>query len=338
MIGLSRLCFRRGCAIWARTKKREPSTMTIHEHAEVFAGKPVIQWEDDAEFDPAKNAVRITIDYDAADEGKTWAAAFAQFLESPGADKTTALIVGDWGQTATGSESGPVVKALVAYCQKLPMLDALFLGDILSEESEISWITQSDVGPLFHAYPKLRELIIRGGNSLSIGSVRHGGLEKLTIQTGGLNGSVVRQVLSCGFPELNHLELWLGEENYGATSTIGDLQPLFTGRLFPKLKYLGLKNTVLSDQIALAIAPAPVLNQLETLDLSMGTLGDNGVRALAESPVIGKLKHLDIKHHYASKALVDLLESKVKFLAADPPQEPYKSRNGELHRYISVGE
>ena len=312
--------------------------MTIHEHTEVFAGKSVIQWEEGADFDPDANAVRITIDYDAAEEGKTWASAFAEFLDSPGAPSTTALIVGDWGQTATGSKSGPVVEALVAKCQKLPILDALFLGDILMEESEISWITQSNVGPLFHAYPRLRELIIRGGNDLSIGSVRHGALQKLTIQTGGLDGSVVRQILSCGFPELNHLELWLGDPNYGATTTVEDLAPLYPGRLFPKLKYLGLKNSVITDEIAISIARAPIIAQLDTLDLSMGTLGDAGAKVLADSANIAKLKHLNIRHHFVSEPLVKLLTSKVRSINADDAEEAEDWGNGDMHRYVSVSE
>src|SRR4051812_18647365 len=106
------------------------------------------------------------------------------------------------------------------------------------EESEISWITQTNVGALFQAFPMLREFVVRGGSSLALGTIRHHALQRLTVQAGGIDVSVVRDILGSSLPALTHLELWLGEENYGATCTIDDLKPLLSGTLFPKLKYL----------------------------------------------------------------------------------------------------
>ena len=45
---------------------------------------------------------------------------------------------------------------------KLPDLAALFVCDIMSEESEISWQHTSDVAPLLKAYPNLQHLRVRG--------------------------------------------------------------------------------------------------------------------------------------------------------------------------------
>ena len=87
------------------------------------------------------------------------------------------------------------------------------------EESEISWITQTDVGPLFAAFPQMTELWIRGGGGLSLGRPRHERLEKLVVQTGGLPGSVVREVGAAHLPKLEHLELWLGDPGYGRDLT-----------------------------------------------------------------------------------------------------------------------
>ncbi len=44
-------------------------------------------------------------------------------------------------------------------------------------------------------------------------------LVALTIESGGLPAAVVREVASAHLPALEHLELWLGEENYGGDAT-----------------------------------------------------------------------------------------------------------------------
>ena len=46
----------------------------------------------------------------------------------------------------------------MALADRLPALEALFLGDITFEQQEISWIQQSDISPLFLAFPRLRVL------------------------------------------------------------------------------------------------------------------------------------------------------------------------------------
>jgi hypothetical protein len=307
----------------------------ISDHRIDFANKKVIDWEDGTTFDPETHAIRIRLNYEEAEKGNRWLDKFTAFLRLSGAQKTTALLVGDWGQAAIGTESDAVVEALVSYREKLPALEALFLGDIVMEESEISWIHQTDVGPLFHAYPRLREFVVRGGEGLGFGTIHHNALEKLTIETGGLNGSVVRQILASTLPELAHLEFWLGEPNYGATVTLQDFEPLMSGALFPKLRYLGLRNSMFSDEIAAAFANAPVLGRLETFDLSMGTLGDDGAKALVASPAIANLKHLDISHHYVSDEVVALLKSKT--VSLDASEKERSTGDGE-DRYISVGE
>lgn len=310
--------------------------MSISDHMTTFAGRKVVEWTPGTPFDPAHHAVRIALDWDAADEGSQWVDRFTEYLEHPGAFHTTALIVGNWGESS-GTDSAAVVEALVSMRAKLPKLEALFLGDITGEECEISWLNQSDVGPLFQAYPALRVFGVRGGTSLTFGAIRHPRLQSLIIETGGLDVAVVRQVLAADLPELNHLELWLGDPGYGATATIDDLQPLFTGSLFPKLTYLGLRNSEFSDKIAAAIASSPLLGRIEVLDLSLGTLGDEGARALAAAPQLSHLKKLDIHHHYVSKEGLQLLKDRGIPLDASEQEKP-DEWNGESHRYVAVGE
>jgi hypothetical protein len=227
---------------------------------------------------------------------------------------------------------------LVAARPKLPSLRNLFFGDIISEECEISWIRQSDLSPLLGAYQELEHLTVRGGENLAFGSPSHDKLKELVIQTGGLQPSVIHEIASARLPALEDLELWLGEPNYGGDATVEDLAPLLrAGSIFPKLKYLGLKDSVIADEIAGVVATAPILGQLEVLDLSMGILGDVGARALLASPAIRKLKKLDLHHHYISDAVakefkklgieVDLSDAESPDGSADPDD-----------RYIAVAE
>ena len=161
--------------------------MTIGEHITEFAGILVADYDPQVGLDaPSERAYRISVDWEAHEEGKEFSDLFGPLLEEATVGELTALIIGDWGGTGEGNDAAPVVEALVAASERLPKLRALFLGEITYEESEISWINQTDVGPLFAAFPQLVELRIRGGNGLSLGRPKHDRLRKLVIETGGL--------------------------------------------------------------------------------------------------------------------------------------------------------
>jgi hypothetical protein len=214
---------------------------------------------------------------------------------------------------------------------------SLFLGDIIAEEAEISWIQQTDISPLFDAFPALEYLTVRGGNGLRLGSLRHDRLISLVVQSGGLPVEVVREVCSAQLPNLEHLELWLGSDNYGGNATVEDLGPILSGQLFPKLQSLGLRDSEIADEIATAVASAPVLERIRVLDLSLGTLGDAGAVALLSSPAVAKLEKLDIHHHYCSEDIVARLQALgITVDASEPQQED--AYDGETYRYAAVTE
>lgn len=279
--------------------------MTISEQGESFAGYPIVSWEpDDPETDYSRRAIRISVSYDEADEGSTWTDKFADFLEQPNVDRLEVLVIGCWEETATGESSARIVEALVDAKDTLANLRAIFFGDITYEESEISWIEQSDVSSLFNAYPQLEHFCIRGGNNLNLGTMHLDKLKSLTIQTGGLDREIVAQVCRAELPSLEHPELWLGSQSYGGNCQVEDIMPLLELNKFPSMKFLGLQDSELSDAIAEAVAYAPVLEQLEVLDLSMGVLSDHGAEHLINSSSIKKLKKLNLRHHYMSDAML----------------------------------
>ena len=147
----------------------------------------------------------------------------------------------------------------------------------------------------------------------------------------------MRGLARADLPELEHLEIYLGTDDYGANVTPEDLQPILDGQVFPKLKYLGLRNSHIADEVAKAVADAPILNRIDVLDLSLGILGDEGAQALLESPLMANLSLLDLHWHY----LTDAMQAKLKSLPCEVDVSEAQSGDewdGEVYRYVAVSE
>jgi hypothetical protein len=302
-----------------------------------FAGLLVIQWEPGiALTDPEHTAFALRVSYD--DQVK-WTDKFSAFLADGAANRVAGLVVGAWSDELFESDnsSAGVVSEIVAAHGRLANLKAVFLGDIISEETEISWLHQSDVSPLLLAYPQLEHFCVRGAEDLVLGTLRHQTLRSLVIQCGGLPLGILSEVLTADLPALEHLELWLGTENYGWNGAVTDLAPIFSGSLFPNLRYLGLRDSEIADQIAVAIAQAPILQRIDVLDLSLGTLSDEGALALIKSPLVSHLKKLDVHRHFCSEAMVAELGRLGIEVDASEREEPDRDGDEEW-RYVAVGE
>lgn len=313
------------------------------ENVTEFFGKPVQDYDCNAPASELDTVVyRLRIDYETAEEGtipggdknqNIFDQVFDRFLQSPGVAETAALVIGDWGGAGSGSTAEVVIKALVRAKDKLPNLRALFIGDMVSEESEISWIQQTDLSPLWPAYPQLELLQIRGGTGLALPNMALPRLHTLIIQSGGLGGDVVRQVGAANLPELTHLELWLGSDNYGGDSTVNDLKPVLDGAVFPKLDHLGLRDCEYADALATALATAPILGRITVLDLSLGTLSDTGAGALLAAENLKRLRRLDLHYHYLS---ADMMAKLAGTGVAVELGEPHDGDDDD--RYCAVSE
>ena len=257
------------------------------------------------------------------------------FLGTDAAARATALIIGAWHGDDPELTSEGVIEELVKSKDRLPNLVALYVGDITSEENEISWIKQSDLSPLLKAFPKLQLLRARGGDGLALSAPRHETLRGLALETGGMDVSVIRSVCTSDFPRLEYLELWLGTDQYGANHSIADLQPILAGRLFPDLKYLGLRNCQQADELAGVVVNSPLLARIETLDLSLGVLTDEGAKALVKLPASSTLKRLNLHYNYISADLIRKL--KALPLAVDA-SKPSDMDDNEEWRFVAVGE
>lgn len=298
----------------------------LYENAKTFAGRTV---EDYKAGQTGDKIYRFRSDY----ENDQFEAHLKEFLSSDQASQAIALVIGAWSaEEMYDTDPKEVIAILKEYKDTLSQLKALYLGDVVSEENEMSWIQQTDISPLFEIFPNLEYLRSRGSQGLQLTNPSHEKLRALAIESGGLDISVLRSVSTGHFPELEHLELWLGIEDYQGNCTVQDLQPILSGTVFPKLKYLGIRNYQYIDEVCSVIVSAPVLQRLEVLDLSLGILTDVGAKALLKLPTDTKLQRLILNYHFISDELVEQLKAL-----------PFEVEIGDLQtedewRYVAVGE
>ena len=305
------------------------------EHITTFANRRV------EEFDPIAGitdpvgiayAVRISSRWN---EQEYITDKLERLLQDPQASSLEALVIGVW--------DGNIVDELIAASSQLKSLKAVFIGDITSNEYEISWIRQSDISPVLTAYPNLEVLQVRGGQGLEFSPLQHNHLETLIVETGGLSCSTIKDICALSLPELEHLELWLGAHEYGGNSSLEDLTPILFDVAFPNLTYLGLRNSQYSDDIADAIVRSPLMNSISVLDLSMGTLSDKGAEVLLNCPAVGQLHILNLSANFLSNGIKASLylqqEGNIQVcILTDEPNNEYDYDCAEGYRYCCVSE
>ncbi|RAY10881.1 leucine-rich repeat domain-containing protein [Actinomadura craniellae] len=307
--------------------------MSLSEHCAEFAGLRVVDFTDETpgpDLPPAASvAWRIRVGWN--ESTSRYLEKFERFLERVDVSRVSALIIGYCGG---GYELDKPVARLAAAADRFPDLRALFVGEILAEEAEISWIMQTDVTPLLAAFPLLERFEVRGGSELELSPVKSTALRVLRMETGGLPREVVRAVGESDLPNLEHLELWLGVAEYGGDATVADLAPILAGERLPSLRYLGLEDSEIQDEIATAVAGAPVVARLETLSLPMGTLGDEGAEALLSGQPLTHLKKLDLSHHFLSDEMTQRIRAALPGVEID-------LRGAQVEdewRYVAVSE
>ncbi|WP_235854521.1 STM4015 family protein [Nonomuraea aridisoli] len=232
-----------------------------------------------------------------------------------------------------GASHAPGV--LAAYADRLPGLRSVFLGLAEAEQWEISWIRQGDITPLLEAYPRLERLEVRGSHGLELRPFAHDHLRVLRFESGGLPPEVVRALGACTFPALEHLELWLGVEEYGGGATVADLEGVLSGVGTPALRRLGLRDSPIQDDIAAAVAAAPVVTRLEELSLGMGALTDRGAEALLSGQPLTHLRRLDLRHHYLGEEMMTRVRQALPGVEVDLEEARFEP--GEW-TYVAVSE
>jgi len=311
--------------------------MGFYRHVSTFAGLPVQELTADIDIagtDPGSVAWRVATDYDGG--AAVFERLFTTLVEAPWVGQVRALIIGEWGSSY---ETDAPIARVVAAADRLTGLTALFLGEMTSEENEVSWIHQGDVAPLLTAYPRLEVLRVRGSDGLALSQVRHETLRELAFESGGLPAEVIASVAACEFPALRHLELFLGTDNYGGDADVEDLAPILAGTGWPALEYLGLRDAEIADEVARALAGAPVVARLRTLDLSLGMLSDAGAAALLAGQPLIHLRRLDLHHHYLTEPMQARLRDELEPAGVEVDLSDAQDATDDVEdRFIAISE
>ncbi len=317
--------------------------MTNHSHLTAFHGLPVMNFEvgmDVTGIDPGAVAWRFDA-HDPDDDDSyeldrdSFDRRLAELIAAPWAGDIPALVVGDWA--AAEGQSAPIDE-LVAAADRFTGLTGIYLGDVDPNVSMVSWIELGNVSEVLRAYPRLRRLWAQGIES----DFEHGTypiLEDLRLESCGLPSTVVHAVGESSFPALAHLELWLGVDNWGGDATVDDLAPILAGSRLPALTTLALCNSEITDEIAQALAGAPIVAQLTTLDLSMGTLSDTGAAALLAGQPLTHLTRLYLHHHFLSEHMMRRLRDELEPHGVEVDlSEAQDAHADPAHRYVAVAE
>jgi predicted DNA-binding WGR domain protein len=322
------------------TKELDELTQANLEH---FYGAELAELIDQAGFD---KLARLTWAYgyivkarvgapEYGFEGPATGAVLRAIVKSPAAAFLRDLTVGLYDFEGGGLST---VARDIAAGGELAQLERLFIGDFHSEEQEISWVALDHLGVLYPLTPRLTTLRLRGAG-IGLGKFEHPTLTRLEIETGGLPRDAVASLAAAKLPALAHMEVWFGRTDYGGTTDIEALRPIFTSKTLPALRHLGLQNAEMQDEIAIALANSPLLAQVESVDLSMGTMREPGAQALLDHAASFKhLKSLNLANNYIPGNLCSQLRKTLGTIVNIGYQDAPDVWDGENHYYTSVGE
>ncbi len=224
----------------------------------------------------------------------------------------------------------------------------LRLGDVGDARVDMDHHSVGDVGKaITKHFPNLQSLFMRSGdvygsNSLfGIAGLDLPKLKELTIETCAMSRKRMKSLAAAKLPALERLIIWFGERERGANATLADVMPVWDGKLFPRLRHLGLCNTELVLDFIRLLPEGKIAKQLVSLDLSKGTLGDDGIPELCEvAAKFPVLEALCIDDSWVTPAGIKALKKaypRVKISAKDQ-QELVDPEDYGSDRYVSVSE
>jgi hypothetical protein len=238
---------------------------------------------------------------------------FEALLQDPRVAELQALVFQiDYDYWNDGDTFKVVLEAICAAKDKFPHLKALFVGDAVGDrapEFKKSKVRISDISPFLVAFPELEVLQVAGylgedGDcNLNCQGLRHEHLKTLIIETADITQHNIEQVCSMDLPELEYFELWFGRKDR-YRSALPPLNPIFSGKIYPKLKYLGICSSEELDTLLPEIIAAPIIDRLAVLNLKMGTLVDAQIEILLDNLATDRLKVLDVTGNNLSEEAI----------------------------------
>jgi hypothetical protein len=315
--------------------------MNLGNPVETLAGLPVHDYNPaDGIDNPAGRAFRI-VPVQIYSLRLDLVQVLAAFVKDPAAAEVSGLVVAGWGTLGEeGQDVARFVEALVKARTQLTGLRALFLGEDTNAEGASYNTMLGDLAALPAAFPDLRHLRLRGCRGLRLGErLRHDGLRSLTLESCALEADVLEDLTSASLPNLEHLELWHGSDRLEAAE-VDQFQPLLQARRFPRLRYLGVRNSRQADDVARLVGEAALPPNLTTLDLSLGNLSEEGASALLYSDWINRLETIDLRHHFLPDNLMWRFERLKPYADLRWPQDPhanYAQRNNVVGPFVDAG-
>jgi Ran GTPase-activating protein (RanGAP) involved in mRNA processing and transport len=114
---------------------------------------------------------------------------------------------------------------------------------------------------------------------------------------------------------------------------------IFEGKGLPRLDYLGLSNSEWERELIVALAKAPIVRRLRTLDLTKGTLWREGAQALIEhAAAFRHLELLDVRDNYFDDEQAAAIKKAIPCANVADQKELDDDDDDEPYRYVTVGE
>lgn len=285
---------------------------------------------------------RFTYDFEEWDEGgKSAETLVDDILADPEFGELDEVIIGCWGE-AFEDDCQPIIDGIIENKEKFSHIKKLFIGDMDFEDCEVSWIIQGNYSKLWEAMPQLTEFTVKGSTDLELGDIDLPNLKSLEIICGGLPTDVIKSVQNAKLPNLERLVLYIGVEDYGFDGSAEDIQKLLEKSDFPKLKYLGIVDSEIQDELTEVVLNCKYIDKIETLDLSFGTLTDKGGDLIAGK--IGdfpNIKKIEIEHHFLSDEGIERLKAAVSAAGKEiriEDQQESEEYEGEIYYYAMLTE
>ncbi|AVH71461.1 hypothetical protein [Nostoc sp. 'Lobaria pulmonaria (5183) cyanobiont'] len=285
-------------------------------YSTTFANRKVIEFDPKIKINDTDNIAYALRIVPAESYGKPVMSSVDKLqilLQSPLANQIEALVFGLWYTSSLEDYTfRPVMDALLNAHEQLSNIKALFIGDVNDCELTHLPLVYSNFSYILLAYPQLEVLKIRCNNSsryykyftgIQFSPIRHETLKAIIIESTEICHEVIDEICKLELPALEYLELWLGTNCYIYSSVIELIRNV--SHIFPRLKYLGLRNCDFSDDIAFTIIDSPIIENLLELNLSVGTLGYKGAEYLLNCPSVRQLDPLDITDNYLTDKIIE---------------------------------
>ncbi|MFT3697069.1 MAG: TIGR02996 domain-containing protein [Kofleriaceae bacterium] len=280
---------------------------------------------------------RLSFDENMSNKRVDLKQVLSDLLDHPSGHLVRELVFGINGESGDTSLDN-LIEVLAA--KPRPSLRRLIFGDVKyagaareqdqGEETEISWYNVGDLSKLWAQVPNLESVIITCGGDATLGELDLPKLRHFEFRSGSFKKSNLASVIASHTPNLEHLDVWIGQESYGSDIVADDLRPLIHRKDLPKLKHLGIMNCEVIEELIPDLRKSELVAKLDELDLSLGCLSDEGAAAIKEDPgAMGTLAKLDVSYSLLTEAgmLKGVAKQVVEIEQRDPDD-----------RYAAVGE